>query len=95
MVVELNGECLRCESDFHDTLANKLGLSEFYGGNLSALWDVLSLDIERPLQIIWFNSEKSKEAMGDRFNQIVKVLRRVEQYDLDAMFKNRFELILK
>lgn len=95
MIIELNGESLRSESDFHDAFANALDLSEFYGGNLSALWDVLSIDIERPLQIVWINSEESKKAMGERFDQIVKVLRRVEQSDVDAKHKNRFELFIK
>jgi ribonuclease inhibitor len=95
MIIELYGESLGSESDFHEALANALDLSEFYGRNLDALWDVLSVDVERPLQLVWINSEKSKQAMGARFDQIVKILRRVEQYDLEAKYKNRFELFLK
>ncbi|MFZ6733664.1 barstar family protein [Undibacterium sp. Ji42W] len=95
MIIELYGESLGSEGDFHEALANALDLSEFYGRNLDALWDVLSIDVERPLQLVWINSEKSKQAMGARFDQIVKILRRVEQYDLEAKYKNRFELALK
>jgi ribonuclease inhibitor len=94
MNIEFDGEAIQSEVDFHYALAEALGLPEYYGQNLSALWDVLTTDVERPVRIEWRNSASSKEAMGERFNLIVGVLRRVEQQDAEWSLTDKFELIL-
>ena len=52
---------LKLKKDFHRTLAIQCDVTEFYGHNLNALWDLLSWGVERPVCIIWNNSENSKK----------------------------------
>lgn len=85
MKIELDGVSILLEQDFHDALASALNLSGYYGCNLSALWDVLSVDVERPVRLLWRNSAASHAAMGAGFERLVDVLRRVERQDIDCM----------
>ncbi len=94
MRIDLDGDKILSESDFHDAISHALALSTYYGRNLSALWDVLSTDIERPIRLVWKNSAVSHAAMGQRFVRIVEVLRRVERQDGELNLSSRFELIL-
>jgi ribonuclease inhibitor len=95
MKIEFDGEAILSEGDFHDALAEALDLTGYYGGNLSALWDVLSTDVERPVRLVWENSAVSQAAMGSGFDRLVDVLRRVEKQDTEWNLPNRFELVLK
>lgn len=94
MKIEFDGEAIQTEADFHHALAEALDLPGYYGRNLNALWDVLSTDVVRPISIQWRNSEASKTAMGERFDRIVEVLRKVEKQDVEWKLLERFELIL-
>jgi ribonuclease inhibitor len=94
MNIEFDGEAIQAEIDFHYALAEALDLPDYYGKNLNALWDILSTDVERPLRLEWKNSVISKDAMGERFDLIVGVLRRVERQDREWNLADRFELIL-
>ena len=94
MIVHLDGEKLTSESDFHDAITASLALSQYYGRNLSALHDVLSTDVERPLQLVWNNADISRRAMGADFDRIVGVLRRIESEDARIGYLNRFQLLL-
>lgn len=94
MIVHLDGETLTSESDFHDAITAALALPQYYGRNLSALNDVLSTDVERPLQLVWNNAHISRLSMGEDFDRIVRVLRRVESEDARIGYQNLFELFL-
>lgn len=94
MNITLEGETLACEGDFHDAIVAGLGLSPYYGANLSALSDVLSTDVERPLLLVWKNAEASRKSMGAAFDNIVKVLQRVEAEDVQVGYKDRFQFTL-
>lgn len=69
---------MSCENDFHRELASSLGMKEFYGCNLDALWDVISTGVERPVTLIWKNSQESKAAMGVPFERIQWIKCKVE-----------------
>jgi ribonuclease inhibitor len=92
VIFQLDGERITSESHFHDAITAALALSQYYGRNLSALNDVLSIDVERPLQLVWNNADISRRAMGPDFDRIVSVLRRVESEDARIGYRNRFQL---
>jgi ribonuclease inhibitor len=96
MRVVLNGNEVRSESDFHDALAVQLDFGPYYGRNLDALWDRLSADVERPVELVWKNSTLSRRSMGDEtFNKLsevlLKVMRMDESYGWDDRFTVAFE----
>lgn len=94
MNVQLDGEKISNESDFHKFLARALGVQEFYGENNDALWDFLSASIERPICIKWKNSEISKAKMGASFEKIITVFERVKQQDKKFGWEEKFTYCL-
>lgn len=95
MLKTLEGKEIKSEMDFHVAIAGALDFPRHYGKNLDALWDVMARDVERPVTLVWRNSEASRAALGERFETIVGVLRRAEQQDLDSGWDERFELRLE
>ncbi|WP_043593102.1 barstar family protein [Chromobacterium haemolyticum] len=91
----LDGEGIKAESDFHRIISEKLEMGSYYGANLDALWDRLSNDIERPVSLVWVNSEQSRQYLGEVFDKIVGVLERVKEQDIDFNFEERFEYFLR
>jgi ribonuclease inhibitor len=94
MKSEIDGNYITSETEFHQAIATALNFSGYYGRNLDALIDVLSMDVERPLLLIWKNSSHSKLAIGPRFDLIVKVLRFIEQQDIELGRSEKFEFNL-
>lgn len=94
MNIEFDGKSILSEGSFHDALAEALDFGPYYGANLDALWDTLSIDVERPVRLVWINSSASKAVMGASFDRIVDVLRRVEAEDIELQYPDKFELIL-
>lgn len=93
--IVLEGSDIFEESDVHRLLAEALNFGPYYGRNLDALWDRLSTDIERPVKIIWLDSELSKKRLGDRFEKILKILERTKQQDIDFCWDERFDYELR
>ncbi|MFI5980862.1 barstar family protein [Streptomyces sp. NPDC051555] len=82
MRVTIDGTHIRSHADLHRVLAGPLDFGPFYGHNLSALWDRLSTDVERPVEIVWENVTSSRESMGDEaFEEIASVLLRAAKAD--------------
>lgn len=75
----LNGLKIQSLDDIYDRLTKRLSLPVYFGRNLDALWDVLSTDVEGPLEIVWTHSDKSKEFMGKDFNRVVKLLKELKK----------------
>lgn len=88
--IELDGSTIKSEIEFHKKLASTLTVSESYGNNLNALWDLLSANIERPLELVWKNSNDSKNSMGDTFGKIVNILDRVKVQDENFGWNEKF-----
>lgn len=61
----IDGKSINNKESFHKHLKLQMGLPEYYGNNLDALWDCLTGEIELPLEIIWKNFDSSKTALGD------------------------------
>lgn len=93
--VILDGKIMQDESCFHQAISELLGFGCYYGRNLDALWDRLSTDIERPIRIIWLNSDFAKECLGEYFNKIIGVFERVKLQDVEFNWGERFDYILK
>lgn len=96
MRVVLDGTAIRTEADFHRQLARLLDFGPYYGRNLDALWDRLSRDVERPVELIWENSAASRAALGDvLFDTVVKLMTEAQQHDIDAGYNERFTVELR
>lgn len=94
MKIEIDGNSIKTEAEFHIAISRALSLPPHYGKNLDALFDILSGDVERPVVLVWKGSPVSKAYMGDSFDRIVDVLRRIERQDAEWDLEDVFELQL-
>ncbi|RSS37115.1 barstar family protein [Streptomyces sp. WAC08241] len=91
MKAEIDGAQIHSQADLHKTLARTLDFGPYYGANLSALWDRLTTDVERPVEVIWHNTEASRDHMGEeQFTQIRDLLQAVAEQDETHEQSNRF-----
>lgn len=95
MKIELDGLSISSEQEFHKRLASAFSVSQYYGNNLNALWDLLSTDVERPIELVWNNSEYSEERMGDSFRKILIIFDRVKNQDESFGLDEKFSYQLK
>ena len=72
-----------------------LEVQQYYGYNLHALWDLLSLSIERPIYLVWKNSSESKKKLGKQFEEIVSILERVRLEDEKYGWEDKFTYSLE
>lgn len=91
----LDGLQITNREGFYKYLVILLDLRYDFGNNLDALWDSMSTDVERPLNLIWENSDYSHARMGDYFDRIVEVFRKVEEFDSNTSWSDVFSLTLK
>ncbi|MEU4923723.1 barstar family protein [Streptomyces parvus] len=93
MNVKIDGRKVKTQLDFHKALAEALDFGPHYRPNLAALWDRLSADVERPVEIVWRNSEESRAAMGsDSFEELRAVLIRAQEQDLSFGWDERLSV---
>ncbi|WP_344505903.1 barstar family protein [Dactylosporangium maewongense] len=91
MRVELDGNRIHSEADFHRQAAALLNFGPYYGANLDALWDRLSKDVQRPVRLVWNAARASRAAMGSRaFKRIEDVLRAAAAEDVAYGWTDRF-----
>ncbi|MEV6430808.1 barstar family protein [Nocardia sp. NPDC051463] len=82
MRVTIDGTQIWTHADLHNALWDPLAFGAYYGHNLNALWDRLTTDVERPVEIVWENSGVSREQMGvEAFEAIASVLIEAAQRD--------------
>ncbi|MFF7943599.1 barstar family protein [Nocardia gamkensis] len=90
MRVTIDGTLIRTRADLHHALWAPLDFGPYYGHNLNALWDRLTTDVERPVEIVWENSGISRELMGvEAFEAIASVLIRAAEQDHSNPVGNR------
>ncbi|UNK63020.1 barstar family protein [Buttiauxella ferragutiae] len=94
MNVILDGLSIESEDDFHDVIAKELNLPGWYGRNLDALWDVLTGMVERPVNLVWINSEISRTRL-QRYEKIVELLKDVAERDVALGRISKFEYTLQ
>ena len=96
MKIILQGRTIGNEQEFHDVLSKQLDFGSYYGNNLSALWDRMTTDVERPVQLVWKDSAVSRTAMGNGvFDKIISLFRDVEKHDREMGRGEAFSLILE
>ncbi|WP_409317922.1 barstar family protein [Pseudomonas sp. KCJK9016] len=95
MIITLDGLTISSEQEFHKEIAIAFSVTDFYGNNLNALWDLLSTGVERPIDLIWKNSELSKKNMGDSYNKIIKIFERTKQQDVGFGWEDKFNYYLE
>ena len=80
--VSLNGNSMGTRELAHLYLKWRLNLPEYYGGNLDALWDILSVHSE-PLEINLYNKDKLIESLGEYGESIIELLRDISQENIN------------
>ncbi|WP_329787716.1 barstar family protein [Lentzea sp. DG1S-22] len=91
MRLVVDGTLATTERAFHDALAGPLDFGPYYGNDLSALWDRLSTDVERPVELVWTDSAASREPLGDSaYSKIARVLTDVMERDAARPPAHRF-----
>ncbi len=78
---------IRSTALFFDELARQLDFPAHFGRNLDALWDILSGDVEGPLDILWEGTLLSQASMGDDYAKLVELLEDVAAERGDMTFK--------
>ncbi|PQP81440.1 barnase inhibitor [Paenibacillus sp. PCH8] len=78
-IIQIEGEHLHGKKELHRVLQDKLELGNHYGANLDALWDCLTGAVAMPLTIQWTDFEKSKASLGDYADQVIELMREVEE----------------
>lgn len=95
MIIELDGLSISTEQELHKQISSSFSVTQHYGNNLNALWDLLSTDAERPIELIWINSTHSEELMGDSYRKILIILDRVKTQDESLGLDEKFSYQLK
>jgi ribonuclease inhibitor len=60
--------------DFYDQLEGQLDLETPLGRDPDAVYDILSTEVEGPINVIWHDSGFSRVAMGDWYLRLLDVL---------------------
>lgn len=95
MIIQLDGLSISTEEEFHTQISSSFSVTQYYGNNLNALWDLLSTDVERPIELIWTNSKYSEKLMGDSYKKILIILDRVKTHDKSFRLNDKFNYQLK
>lgn len=95
MIIVLDGLTILSEQEFHEKIAIAFSVTVFYGNNLNALWDLLSAGVERPIDLIWKDSESSQKYMGDSYSKIINVFERTKQQDVSVGLEEKFNYYLE
>ncbi len=96
MIVTLDGAQIRSEADLHRMLSQSLEFGPYYGNNLAALWDRLTTDVARPIEVVWENVIASRKSLGvELFGKIQRLLLEVQASDEKLGYENRFTVNFK
>ena len=86
---KLPGKSIHSLDEFYDEIARLLHFPDYFGRNLDALWDLLTTDIEGPVELIWEDSAISKKSMGKDFARVDALLQDLmkERRDFRVTFR--------
>lgn len=84
--ISLNGNSMGTRELAHLYFKWRLNLPEYYGENLDALWDILSVHSE-PLEIILYNKDKLIENLGEYGKSIIELLNDISQENNNIKIK--------
>ena len=71
----LKGKLIHSLDDIYQELARQLELPEHFGGNLDALWDCLTTDVEGPVEIILEDQSSARASLGHEFDRLDQLFR--------------------
>ena len=74
--VQIDGDKINSENDFHDVISKELDFPDYYGRNWDALWDCLSGHAETDVLITISCSSSMKNKLGKDFDKIVEIFER-------------------
>jgi ribonuclease inhibitor len=92
MIVEVDLSHIDTDRKFHEALAKALDFGPYYGYNLNALWDRMSTDVERPLELVLTNAAVCRAALGSDFEKILAVLEKATRSPAYVRPDNQFVL---
>lgn len=76
---------IRTVDDVYDRLLETICLPKYFGRNLDALYDSLSVDVPGPFKIIWLDHAASAESLGELYYEgLMDIFQAVEQERRDA-----------
>jgi ribonuclease inhibitor len=76
--IVIDGDRIDSLDDIYDEVERQLTLP-YFGRNLDALWDVLTREIEGPVEILWRESDVSRARLGVDFDRVTALLREVAE----------------
>lgn len=88
MRIILDGNEMKTREITHEYIKEKLSLPEYYGGNLDALWDILT-SWDRETQIELINKEKLLDNLKEYGKSLIEVFQDVEIENTKIDFKIR------
>ena len=83
--VRLDGEKMNTRERAHNYMRCKLNLTEYYGRNLDALWDMLSIYSE-PIEIHLLNYYSLIDELGAYGDELIEVFRDAERENKNIKF---------
>lgn len=95
MKIEILGNKINEEKDFHSQLSKILNIQEYYGNNLDALWDLFSVGIEHPIHLVWKDASESQTRLGEQFTRIIDILERVKLQDEQYKWEDKLTYSLE
>lgn len=76
--IVISGDSIDTLDDIYDEVERQLTLP-YFGRNLDALWDVLTREVEGPVEILWRESDVSRARLGPDFDRVTALLREVAE----------------
>ena len=76
--IVISGDCVDTLDDIYDEVERQLTLP-YFARNLDALWDVLTREVDGPVEILWRESDVSRARLGPDFDRLTALLREVAE----------------
>jgi ribonuclease inhibitor len=76
--IVFDGNSIETLDDVYDEVERQLTLP-YFGRNLDALWDVLTREIDGPVEILWREADVSRARLGADFDRVTALLREVAE----------------
>ncbi len=93
--IEINGQDIFCEKDFHKQIAEKLDFGPYYGHNLNALWDMMRSGAGDGVVLHWTHSHLSETRLGVAYKYIVDTLAEARDNDIRLGLPEKFDFRLE
>ena len=71
--ITINCSKIKNEKDFHEAFGKLEITPDYYGHNLNALWDVLTTDIEGPVEFVFENHKDFELANKDIYIKVMGI----------------------